>query len=223
MWLQILQLWNCSTLRWDNDSQSTNTPEWRSLMRMDGEPHHGVMLSTVFQKCCWKFVFLKASYKSIKQPSKHFSHHEHYWFGFCPRRACWEFFVVACSRTSIHRFWIITVHETTGNTNSSANWSFPCQFIDLCWNLWWPKCWNWKWGSEKMCTVSNGWLVYGTCLLLHPPTVCARTTHLFWQQGLSWIDLAVSEAEPQGLGLGGTCRGLAPSSLKIVFTSRLKQ
>ena len=43
---------NCSTLRWDNDSQSTNTPEWRSLMRIDGEPHHVVMLSAVFQKCC---------------------------------------------------------------------------------------------------------------------------------------------------------------------------
>ena len=72
-----------------------------------------------------------------------------------------------------------------------------------------------------MCTVSNSWLVYGTCLLLRLPTVCARTTHLFWQQVLSWIDLAVSEAEPERDGRwgGGTRRGFSPPPSFCYFNS----
>ena len=68
-----------------------------------------------------------------------------------------------------------------------------------------------------MCTVSNGWLVYGTCLLLHLPTVCAWTILCspFLAAGAQ-LDRLIAVS---GGGLAGA---LAPSSQSFICTSRLK-
>ena len=70
-------------LWWDEDSQSRNTPKWRSLMRIDKEPHYAMMLSAVLQQRCWNIMFFKLSHNtSLKASFVATVSTEHYRFVF---------------------------------------------------------------------------------------------------------------------------------------------